>query len=271
MDACYGPAMPEPRRAALIVALTVVAGCAIRVPAATQPPETTPRPTPTPTLVPTAGPSATATLAPIPTPDPTVLDLEVIGCPGGVVLDWSPSTNPEFHHYIALRSRDPEIATDYPPLEPAVDWGDTFTTDRFVTSAVDASILPSDQTWHYRVMAYDEIGAAVAASSVRSAQIGEPVDLGDLDATVAPDGAVTLSWSPFEGNERCFTAYRLLAGSDGVAPGTLTIVSDQGSSSLTTDALHSGATYELRVEAARTTTLGSFVLGETDPVFFTVP
>ena len=106
---------------------------------------------------------------------------------------------------------------------------------------------------------------------MRTAQIGEPVDLGSLSATVARDGAVTLSWSPYEGNEDCFTAYRVLAGSHGVDPGTLTIVSDQGIASLETDALHSGATYELRVQAVRTTTLGSFVLGETEPVVFTVP
>ena len=38
-----------------------------------------------------------------------------------------------------------------------------------------------------------------------------------------------------------------------------------------TDALRSGVTYQLRVDAVRSTTLGSFVLGQTDTVSFTVP
>jgi hypothetical protein len=263
--------MPERSRASLVVLLTIVAGCAIRAPAATEPPETTPRPTATPTMAPSPGPTPTATPLPTATPDPTLLDLEVIGCPGGVVLDWSSTANPEFHHYIALRSPNEAIARNYPPLEPAVDWGDTFTTDRFVTAAVDASILPSNWTWHYRVMAYDEGGRAIAASSVEDAQIGEQVDLGELEASTGPEGGVILRWQPFEGPERCFTAYRVLAGSAGGPLGTLTIVSDQASARLETDALHAGATYELRIQAVRTTTLGSFVLGQTESLTLTVP
>ena len=59
--------------------------------------------------------------------------------------------------------------------------------------------------------------------------------------------------------------------SSGGTPRTLTVVSEQAAGSLQTDALSSGATYELLVQAVVTTTLGSFVLGETDRVTFTVP
>ena len=102
------------------------------------------------------------------------------------MLDWSASTNPDFHHYSALRSPEREIARDYPPVAPAVDWGDTYTTDRFVTTAVDASILPSDTVWHYRVMAYDIRGRAIAASPVRDARLQEEADLGTLEVGGRP-------------------------------------------------------------------------------------
>jgi hypothetical protein len=80
-----------------------------------------------------------------------------------------------------------------------------------------------------------------------------------------------MTWSSFEGEERCFSSYRILAGPNGATPDTLTVVSDQAASSIETDALRSGVTYQLRVQAVRSTTLGSFILGETDPVLFTVP
>ena len=76
-------------------------------------------------------------------------------------------------------AREREIALNYPPVAPAVDWGDTYTTDRLVTSAVDASILPSDTVWHYRVMAYDLRGRAIAASPVRDARLREEAGPGN--------------------------------------------------------------------------------------------
>jgi hypothetical protein len=49
------------------------------------------------------------------------------------------------------------------------------------------------------------------------------------------------------------------------------VISDQDAHSAETDALHSGATYQLTVEAVRVTTLGSFVAGETSVATYTVP
>jgi hypothetical protein len=265
--------MPE-RRASLVAVMCLVAGCTIGTPRASVVPEITPRPTPTPTARPSLSVEPTPTAippTPPPTPDPSSLDLEAISCNGGVVLDWSASTNPAFHHYSALRSPEGEIAPDYPPVAPAVDWGDSYTTDRFVTTAVDASILPSDTTWHYRVMAYDLRGRAIATSPVRDARLQEKADLGSLGVGAGPDGVTRMTWTAFEGEERCFSAYRILAGPNGASLDTLTIVSDQAASSLETDALRSGATYQLRVQAVRSTTLGSFILGETETVTFAVP
>jgi hypothetical protein len=265
--------MPE-RRASLVAVMCLVAGCTIGTPRASVVPEITPRPTPSPTPRPSLSADATPTavpLTPAPTPDPTLLELEAVSCPGGVVLDWTASTNPDFHHYSALRSPESAIARNYPPVAPAVDWGDSYTTDRFVTTAVDASILPSDTVWYYRVMAYDVRGRAIAASAVRDARLDQKADLGTLEVGAGPDGVTRMTWSAYDGEERCFSAYRILAGPNGASLDTLTVISDQAASSIETDALRSGATYQLRVQAIRSTTLGSFILGETDTVMFTVP
>jgi hypothetical protein len=237
--------------------------------------------TPSPDVIPTPTPSAIATVAPTesptpdasptPSPDPAVLAFEAIGCDGGVVLRWSPSTHPDFHHYIALRSPVDEVEPDYPPIAPAVDWGDTYSTDPFVTSAVDASIIPSDTRWHYRVMAYDVDGRVVSASSVQSAQMDEVDDLGPLTLASDADGRTAMDWEAYAGEARCFSSYRVLYGTAGVASTLLTSISAQATTELETDALHSGSTYAVRVQAVRATTLGTFVVGETDALLFTVP
>lgn len=263
------------RRASLLSVLALVAGCAFGTPPESAPAEVTPRPTPLPTprssRLTEASPTATPAPTPLPTHDPTLLDLEAVSCHGGVLLDWSPSTHLDFHHYSALRSPEREIARNYPPVAPAVDWGRTYTTDRYVTAAVDASIIPSETLWYYRVMAYDARGRAVAASPVRAARLREPSGLGDLSVGAGPDGVTRMTWRTYGGEARCFSAYRILAASGGGSLDTLTVVSDRSTGTLETDALRSGATYQLKVQAVRTTTLGSFVLGETGTVTFTVP
>jgi hypothetical protein len=268
--------MPERRPASLVAVLAIVAGCTIGAPPETEPPEITPRPTPLPMPSSSQRPAGSPTIdpptqGPSATPDPALLELEAISCHGGVVLDWSPTTNPEFHHYTALRSPENEIAPDYPPVAPAVDWGDTYTTDRFVTAAVDASIIPSETLWYYRVMAFDARNRAIAASPVRSARLREPAGLGNLGIGTGPDGRTRLSWRPYAGEDRCFSAYRILAASGGGPLATLTVVSERPAGSVETDALRSGTTYQLQVQAVRTTILGGFVLSETDVVAFTVP
>lgn len=220
-------------------------------------------PTPSPTADPPT-PSASST------PDPSILELDATSCDGGVVLEWSATSDPAFHHYTALRSPEREIAPDWPPIAPAVDWGDTYATDRFVTSAVDASIIPSETRWFYRVMAYDADNEVLAASPVRGARLGEVLDLGEVEATDLGDGATRLAWQPYEGFSGCFSSYRVLIGSG--APTTLlATISGQGRRELETEALHPGTTYQLRVEAVRTTTLGSFVVAATKTTTYTVP
>jgi hypothetical protein len=217
----------------------------------------------------TSSPPAEGSPNPTPVPDPALLDLEATGCPGGVVLEWTPSTHRNFHHYTALRSPESEVSVAYPPIAPAVDWGETYATDPFVTSAVDGSILPSSRTWHYRVMAYDILGDVVSASPVRSARIGRVTDLGTPDVSAAEGDATRIAWEPFTGFSGCFSTYRVMFGIGGPPNTVLSIVSDQLAGAIETEALHAGTTYQLRVEAVRATTLGDLVVGRSETVIYT--
>lgn len=273
--ATVGP-VAERLRALSALASVLLAGCVVGVPATTSSPASeatatsiasgTPSPAPSATL-----PAASAgSAAPSATPDEAHLDLAVTGCPGGIVLEWSPSTAPAFHHYTALRSPREDIETAYPPIAPAVDWGDTYATDRFVTSAVDASILPSNTRWNYRVMAYAVDGQVVSASNVESGRLTDVVDLGALHVSAA-DGRTRLEWEPFSGFSGCFSFYRIMFGTTGTPTTELSVVSELASGRLDTGALHSGATYQLQVDAVRVTTLGGFVAGQTEVATYTVP
>jgi hypothetical protein len=267
--------MPEPSRRCLpLLAFVLIAGCSsLAAPSGEPPPSGIPTPPPTATVVvtPTPSPSPTPTTNATPIPDPTLMELEAIGCEGGVVLDWSASTHPQFHHYTALRSPSREIDPDYPPIAPAVDWGDTYATDRFVTSAVDASILPSDTRWNYRVMAYDVEGRVISSSPVRAAQLRETVALGELRASSGPDDVTLLEWEPYEGDTTCFSSYEVVSGIGGTPRTIVSVISDPTAASLETDALHAGITYQLRVRAVRVTTLGSFVVAQTEIASYDVP
>lgn len=232
--------------------------------AATRPPAPSMAPSPTPSPPP----------LPTPVPDaPETLELEVTGCPGGVVVDWSPATHPEFHHYTALRSIEAEVDPAYPPIAPAVDWGDSYGTDRFVTSAVDATLIPSDTTLYYRVMAYDPVNRVVAASPVRHTHFSEVVELGPLVVSEGEAASSThLDWTLFGGLARCFSSYQVLIGPAGTIPtSTLTVISDQSTTELETLGLHSGESYAIQVNVVRSTTLGSFVVGGTEIATYTVP
>ena len=242
---------------------------------APSPADVTPRPDPTPTVTPSASaaPTVTPTLSPTPspTPDPSALALEVTSCNGGVVLHWSASTDPEFHHYTALRSPEREIEPHWPPIAPAVDWGDTYATDRFVTSGADASIIPSDTTWFYRLMAYDADGAVIGTSPVRSGTLRPVDELGPVEVEAADDGRTRLRWEAYDGPADCFSHYRVQYGTGGIPSAVLAIVSARETTELLTDALHAGIGYQLRVQAVRATTLGAFVVGETEISSYAVP
>lgn len=240
------------------------------VPSATSP--ATPRPSATTSETATATASASPTPTTTPADGLERLELDATGCPGGVALDWSPATHPAFHHYTALRSLDAEVRPDYPPIAPAVDWGDSYATDRFVTSAVDATLIPSGALFSYRVMAYDDRNAALAASEVRRTRPAAIVELGAMTLEPGADGGTRIDWRLFGGAPGCFSAYRVFIGPAGATPSTmLTAITRQSTTELETGALHAGETYAVRVEVVRTMTLGGFVVAETETASYTAP
>lgn len=250
LAACIPPSAAAPNDSA------VGSEIPVRTPAAT--PRGSPTVEPTPTEHPT--PVALST----PTPAPGTLALEALSCDGGVALRWSPSADAGFHHYTALRSENRDIPPFYPPIAPAVDWGGTYATDRFVVSAVDATFEPSQPDWNYRVMSYDAQGRVVESSSVVTAQLLPVAALGPASAEPAGPRTTRLEWGAYAGLSACFTEYRILYGAADPPTTLLATVSDRRTTTLETDALRAGTTYLLRVEAIRTTALGSFVVARSE-------
>lgn len=269
-------------RSLVCIVAVLLVGCTSVATPSTESPTPTSAASPDRAASPTASSSASESAAPTATVSPTPsvppvgglesLELEATGCPGGVVLDWSATGQPDFHHYTALRSLEADVKPDYPPIAPAVDWGDTYATDRFVTSAVDATLIPSEAMFWYRVMAYDVRDEPVAASVVRRARPSEAGDLGSLAAEGGTDGATRLAWGAFDGPPECFSGYRVLIGPAGGVPSTLlTVISSQSTTELETQAFHAGEAYAVRVDAVRTTTLGAIVVADSATATYEVP
>jgi hypothetical protein len=269
----------------LVLSLVLLAGCVMPPqsgsvePTNGGPQSGSPVTTAMPASEPAASASAAASLSPSqspsappsPTPDPAALELDTTSCEGGVALDWSASTAADFHHYSALRSPEREIAPDWPPIAPAVDWGDTYSTDRFVTSGADTTVIRSGRPWFYRVMAYDIENRVVGSSPVRAGRLEALADLGAVTADVQEDGRVRIGWQAYGGFSACFSNYRVMVTSAGAAPAVLGVISQQTANELVTGTLHPGTTVTLSVEALRTTTLGPFTVAEAQSLTYAVP
>jgi hypothetical protein len=215
-----------------------------------------------------SAPASTGLATPIaieaPDPQPGALALEATSCDGGVVLEWSASTDDDFHHYTGLRSSQLDISPAYPPISPAVDWGGTYATDRFIVSAVDGSLVAEEQEWFYRVMSYDEDNRVLESSPVVAAELRPAAQLGTLTVGAEAFGDARIRWRPYAGPAGCFSEYRVLYGTNGPPTTLLTTVSDRQSTSLETTSLPSTGSYTLRVDAVRRTPLGSIVVARSD-------
>lgn len=239
-------------------------------------------PTPVPTAVPTVKPTVKPTAKPDPTPVPTPvvgsLSLWPTTCNGGVVLSWSMYAGAgSFNHYTTLRSTSPEIPAAYPPSGGAVDPGTTYTTRVEKTSAYDIGV-DAGVTYYYRAMAFNADDGVIAASSVASA-MGKPVKaLGGLGAAAVAEGT-KLTWAPYGGSAACFDYYKLVYSETNPEPAYLegdpylAAISDQAAGSYTASAaeLVPGKTYYLRVQALRSTALGTFLVAQTDVTTYLVP
>jgi hypothetical protein len=223
---------------------------------------------PAPTLAPAPQPT------PVPTPAIGSLSLGLTGCPGGVVVQWSPTSNPAFAKYRTLRSTSASIPVAYPPAGGSVE---VPTAKSAAVNAVTGFDLGAPGVTHfYRTLALDGAGAVIATSGVASAAAQAVQGLGPL--VVAPDaGGTRFTWTPFSGAGACFTYYKLVYTLDGSPPSYvegdpyLAALGDQAQATHVSPDLVSGQTYTLRLQAIRATDTGAFVVAQTDVVSYTAP
>jgi hypothetical protein len=237
-------------------------------------PKPTARPTPKPTVKPTPKPTAKPTPTPTATPRPTVgtRAISVLGCHGGVVLDWSAWSGDTFDHYTVLRAPTSDIPAAYPPQGGATEVDGTYTQGAGKTSGVDLGVASG--TWHYRAFAFDAEDRVIAASAVGSAEAQGVKDLGAL-AIEPREGGTAFDWTPYGGAAGCFTYYKLVASETDETPSYL-----EGSPALWAGGSQAAGvvvqpvepgTYWFRLQAIRVTDLGKFVVAETEPATYTVP
>jgi len=250
-------------------------------------PVVTPEPTAAPTPIPTAPPPAPTPPPPAPPPTPTPpsmpsLALSLKSCDGGVVIQWSKYAGADFNHYTTLRNTVANIPLAYPPQGGAVDFGGTYTTDRFALSAVDATGTPPT-TYYYRAMAFNISDQVIAASAIGSAQALPMASLNPLGVALDPGGTggTLFTWTPYAGPGGCFTFYKVVASPTNPDPSYLNgdpylwAGSTQSDGSVVVPPGHpnfvSGQTYFVRVQVIRTTALGAFVAAQTAVTTYLVP
>ena len=147
------------------------------------------------------------------------MSLALSGCPGGVVIGWSPISNPTFAKYRTLRSASADIPVAYPPQGGAVEVGDGQVGDDERRQRLRLVGYPR-LTSYYRTIALNGSGAVIATSGVGSASTQFVGGLGPL--VVTPDaGGTRFSWTPFTGAGTCFTYYKLAYTLDGSSPSYL--------------------------------------------------
>jgi hypothetical protein len=204
------------------------------------------------------------------------LSLSLKNCDGGVVLNWSKYTGGGFNHYTALRNSVADVPLAYPPEGGAIDFGTTYTTDPFKTESYDASAAAGSTAW-YRAMAFDADDGVIAASDVVSTVPKVVLGLGVLGVSQPAD--VQFDWTPYGGPAACFSYYKLVGSKTNPEPsyleGGLDVaipISEQSASSFTaTIAEIPPGTYWFRLQAVRATSLGKFIVAETDVTQFTIP
>jgi hypothetical protein len=200
--------------------------------------------------------------------------LDVVGCPGRfAILDWSTVELDAFHHYQALRSSSSTIAPVDPPEPPAVAPDSLFTKDPSASGGIDKNLDAGSVS--YRALAVDAEDRTIGKSPVRTVTVSAAQSLGTLDAAVDA-GSVTISWTPFDGPEACFTAYKLAASTTDDQPsylggvGAVWVGESQGAGVATIEGLEPGTWY-LRLEAVRATESGKLLVGRSTVATVTIP
>ena len=248
----------------------------------TELPAATAEPIPTPSPTPAATPRATPRPTPVPTPTPVpaptfgTMSLVAQACQGGVVLDWSGPDMAGIHHVQVFRGTSADIPAAYPPAAgvTAIDGG--YSGNPAKSDGADP-LQVGGNAW-YRAVAFSGENAALAASAVAFVT-AQPIGwLGALGVGGSTPGALSFTWTPYGGGGgECFTYYKLVASADDPTPSylegsqALAAIGEKGSAGATVSGLSSGNTLYFRLQVIRATSLGKFVVAETDVVQHTVP
>lgn len=229
-------------------------------------PTPAPKPDPTRTPQPTPRPTRTPEPTPKPTPKPATLDLNAFACDGGVLLDWSAYGGDGFARSVVLRSSSESIPAAWPPSGGAIVVDSASTS---IEAKTDGHHTTPDgaATVFYRALVLGSANQVLGLSPVRSATTHGIEPLGGLAVTPG-DTTTTFGWTGFGGPSDCFTTYKLVwaAASEnpsyvGAYDGAIAIAG-QATTETTTGTFASGT--HVRVQAIRITSLGKFIVAETD-------
>jgi outer membrane biosynthesis protein TonB len=229
-------------------------------------PTLTAKPDPTRTPPPTPRPTRTPEPTPKPTPKPATLDLTALACDGGVLLDWSAYGGDGFARSVVLRSSSESIPAAWPPSGGAIAVDSASTTNQAKTDGHHTT-PDGAATVFYRALVLGGADQVLGFSPVRSATTHGIEPLGGLAVTPG-DTTTTFGWTAFGGPSDCFTTYKLVWSATSENPsytgnydGAIA-VAGQTTTETTAGTFASGT--HVRVQAIRITSLGKFIVAETD-------
>ena len=203
------------------------------------------------------------------------MSLVAKACPGGVVLDWSGPDMAGVDHVQVLRGTSAEISAAYPPGDGVEAFDGGYSSDPSKSDGADPT-GEAGSAW-YRAVAFSGDNMAMAASSVKAVTTKAIGGLGALGAGGSTPGELTFDWTAFGGSGECFSYYKLVASADDSTPSylegaqTLAAIGEQGAAGATVSGLSSGNTFYFRLQVIRATSLGKFVVAQTDVTQHTVP
>ncbi len=191
-----------------------------------------------------------------------------------MVLDWSTYGGDGFARSVMLRSASATIPAAWPQGDGAVQVESASTTNPAKTDG--AHVTPDGSgTVFYRALVLGSANQVLAKSPVRSASTHGIEPLGALAVTPG-SGSATFGWNAFGGPGDCFTTYKLVWSADSSEPSYTgahdgaVAIAGQTTTGATSGAFGSG-TFFFRVQAIRATSLGAFVVAQTDATQQTIP
>jgi hypothetical protein len=205
------------------------------------------------------------------------MSLSTLACPGGVVLGWSWPDMDGVAFVKVLRGTSSEIPAAYPPGPGVEAVAGGASSDPSKSDGADTT-LDGGNAW-YRAVAFGNDNSALAASPVKAVAtqgVGALGALGVVDGA-AGSGELTFDWTAFAGSSDCFSYYKLVASADDATPSylegaqTLAAIGEQGTGEATVSGLSTGNTFYFRLQVIRVTSLGKFVVAQSDVVQHTVP